>query len=215
MVDLVVIGAGGFGRETLDVIEAINHHGYSLSFNILGVVDDRPSMSNIERLRNRGYSWLGTIAENKELLREVKIAVAIGNPQTRRQVVVSLSTDPYSYPTLIHPNAIVGSEFLCAHGVIICAAAVISTNVSIDQFVHVNPGAVIGHDAHLQQFVSVNPSATISGEVTVGAESLIGANATVLQNLTIGERATVGAAACVTKNVPSGATAVGVPARWE
>ena len=36
---LVVIGAGGFGREVIDVVRAINAAG-SLSWDLVGVVDD-------------------------------------------------------------------------------------------------------------------------------------------------------------------------------
>jgi hypothetical protein len=47
---LVVIGAGGFGREALDVITALNSAVASPLFDILGVVDDSPSVPNLDRL---------------------------------------------------------------------------------------------------------------------------------------------------------------------
>ena len=37
---LVVVGAGGFGRDTLDVVEAVN--AVTTRFEILGVLDDDP-----------------------------------------------------------------------------------------------------------------------------------------------------------------------------
>ena len=38
MRDLVIVGAGGHGRETLDIVEAINAD--ALTWNFLGFVDD-------------------------------------------------------------------------------------------------------------------------------------------------------------------------------
>ena len=38
--DLLVVGAGGFGRETLDVLAAINR--VAVTYRVLGVVDDGP-----------------------------------------------------------------------------------------------------------------------------------------------------------------------------
>ena len=59
---LVVIGGGGFGRETLDVVEAINHEEPG-AFELLGVVDDAPSALTAERLTARSVPVLGSVAE--------------------------------------------------------------------------------------------------------------------------------------------------------
>lgn len=214
MKDLVVIGAGGFGREVLDVVEAINKTRASTIFNVVGVIDDNPSEISITRLRERGYKVLGSIEEHLSVLRKSNIAVAIGNPLVRKKIVDRLSLSPDLFPNLIHPSANVGSKFSCDHGVVICAGVNISTNVRLSSFVHVNPAATIGHDSQLMNFVSVNPGAVISGEVTVCEEVLVGANATILQNLIVGNRAIVGASACVTKNIPASSVAKGIPARW-
>ncbi|MEW6685194.1 MAG: hypothetical protein AB1393_03190 [Candidatus Edwardsbacteria bacterium] len=48
---------------------------------------------------------------------------------------------------------------------------------------------------------------------TIGHNVEIGAGAIVLGHITVGDGARVGAGSVVVKNVPSGATAIGVPAR--
>ena len=57
MTDVVVVGAGGFGRETLDVIEAHNRVCIRPEdcLNVMGIIDDNPSTINIDRLRRRHY----------------------------------------------------------------------------------------------------------------------------------------------------------------
>lgn len=208
MGELVIVGAGGFGRETLDVVREINE--VNPTWRLLGFVDDDLSPVNRERLAVLGIPHLGGLASLPD---GVDVAVAIGNPTTRRTVVGSL-TGRHSFPALIHPTAIRGSELLHGEGLIVLGGVSLGTNVRLGDHVHLNAHAVIGHDARLHDFVSVNPSATISGEVDVGPGSLAGASCVVLQGLTIASDVRIGAGAVVTKSVTeSGATAVGVPAR--
>lgn len=209
---IVVIGAGGFGRETLDVIEAINRQAEQAPFSIEGVIDTSPSDENLERLRMRRVPYLG---DNTVLHQHAGgcAVVAIGAPATRRRVVEDIRGLGFEFPTLIHPLAGVGSKPRIGAGAVICAGVQLSTNVSLGEHVHVNPNATIGHDAQLGDFVSLNPGAIISGDVRLGVETLIGAGAVVLQQLVIGARATVGAAACVVSDVPDNTTVKGIPAR--
>ncbi len=51
------------------------------------------------------------------------------------------------------------------------------------------------------------------GEVVIGKDVMIGANCTILAGVHIGDGALIGAGALVNQDVPSGAMAVGVPAR--
>lgn len=210
--DIVVIGAGGFGRETLDVIEAINADAGAPRWNVIGVVDDAPSSTDVDRLRARGYRSLGTISENLERIAECGYVIAIGSPSARSRVAQTLS-HARAAAALIHPRATVGSEVTLGEGVVICAGSQISTNVRFGDHVHVNPGATVGHDTVLCDFVSVNPGAIVSGSVDVQPRALVGAGAIVLQGLRVGEGATVGAAACAIRDVEDASTVVGVPAR--
>lgn len=209
---IVVIGAGGFGRETLDVIEAINADGETL--HLVGVVDSGPRQIELGRLAERGIVYLGTEEEwLPGASGDERFVVAIGSPTVREAVARRLADAGLRPVTLIHPRAVVGSQARIGDGVVITSGVQVSTNVSIGDHVHLNPACIVGHDATLADFVSVNPGAIVSGNVVVESGTLLGAGSVVLQGLTVGAGATVGAAACVTKDVTAGATAVGVPAR--
>ncbi|WP_345762842.1 acetyltransferase [Diaminobutyricibacter sp. McL0608] len=210
---IVVIGAGGFGRETLDVIEAINEARSPSPFAVVGVVDDAPSELNLSRLAARGVPWIGTIAEWLASDTDSSYVIGIGSPSARMQIAERLDSAGRVAETLVHPGATIGSQSTIGHGVVICSGVEVSTNVTIGEHANLNPSVTVGHDTSIAAFVSVNPAAVISGDVRVESQTLIGAGAVVLQGLTVGEGATVGAAACVTRDVATGVTVMGVPAR--
>lgn len=210
---LVVIGAGGFGRETLDVIEAINHSSGAVLFEIAGVVDDAPSEVNLERLRSRGIPYLGTIETLLATETSYAFSIGVGNPRVRQRVAARLEQAGLEPAIAVHPSATIGSSVTLGPGTIVCGGVQVSTNTVFGRYVHLNPNATIGHDSRLGDFVSINPAAVISGEVTIGPGALVGAGAVILQGLAVGEGAIIGASACVVRDVASGATVKGVPAK--
>ncbi len=210
---VVVIGASGFGRESLDVLEAMMCAGEAIE--ICGVVDDHPSETNLCRLTDRGLAYLGTMdAWLAETARDVRYVLGIGSPSVRRRLVERLDAAGRRPFSAVHPTATLGSMTVIEEGVVVCAGAMVSTNVRLGRHVHVNPNATIGHDTVMRAYVSINPAATISGEVEIGAETLVGASATILQGLVVGERTVVGAGSVVTKSVPSDVVVKGVPGTW-
>lgn len=211
--DLVLVGAGGFARETLDVIDAINNQSGDPIFTVVGVLDDSPTRVALERVAARGVNYLGTTVDWLAQPSRAEYLVCIGNPRVRARIDLGFRAAGLHAATVIHPRATIGSLSQIGQGSVVCSGAEISTNVALGRHAHVNPNATIGHDAVLADYVSINPGAIISGEVSIGSETLIGAGAVVLQGLTIGTRSTVGASACVTRNVNDNTTVMGIPAR--
>jgi serine O-acetyltransferase len=75
----------------------------------------------------------------------------------------------------------------------------------------IHPEAEIGPNCLLFQQVTIGSAH--GGVPRLGGHVDVGAGAKVLGPITIGDHAVIGANAVVTTDVPSGATAVGVPAR--
>ncbi|WP_159826369.1 acetyltransferase [Frigoribacterium sp. 9N] len=210
--NLIVVGAGGFGRETLDVVEAIGLTEPG-RIRLLGVVDDAPTDQNVGLLTARGIPLLGKLDVLMTQPQEVRYLIGIGSPPVRAAVAERLDKSQRDAFIAIHPAATVGSMSRIGPGSVICAGAQISTNVTLGRHTHVNAGSLIGHDTRLQDWVSINPGAVVSGDVHIGPRTLVGANATILQGLSLARDVVVGASACVVRDVPSGVTVKGVPAR--
>lgn len=210
---ILVVGAGGFARGTLDVIEAINVYADTPIWEVLGVVDDNPSLDNRERLSRRGVNILGSIKDALVWKNPTNYVVGIGNPPLRRAIVSRLDEADWRAATLIHPLATVGSDCRIGTGTVIYPGARINTNVDLGRHVHINFNATVGHDSILGDFVSINPLAAISGDCVIEDEVLVGVSGVVLNGLRVGREATVGGCACVVRDVHPTAVVKGVPAR--
>lgn len=215
---VVVVGAGGFGREVVDVIEAINNtaadRGGAALWHLEGVVDDFLSPENRERLSQRGIQHLGSTDDFLDRApKKTAYVVGIGAPRVRQRVATALDAAGLTAVTLVHPAATIGSHSQLGAGTVVCAGARITTNIVIGRHVQVNPNATIGHDTTVGDFVSLNPQAAISGDCVIESLVLVGVGGIVLNALWVGQGAVIGGAACAVRDVAAGTTVVGIPAR--
>jgi sugar O-acyltransferase (sialic acid O-acetyltransferase NeuD family) len=210
---LIVVGAGGFGRETIDAVMAVNAAAAEPPWNLAGVVDDAPSDINRSRLAELGVPYLGTCDAAISGSERPRFVVAIGSPRVRRVLADRFEAAGFPPAVITHPAASIGRRCRLGDGTIVLAGARLTTNISLGRHVHVNPNATVGHDTVLGDFVSLNPACSISGDCRVGEGTLVGVGAVVLHQLVVGSEAVVGAGACVVRAVPDRATVKGVPAR--
>jgi serine O-acetyltransferase len=77
----------------------------------------------------------------------------------------------------------------------------------------IHPDVIIGPNCLIFQQVTLGAGGPLPGCPKLGGHVDVGAGARILGGVTIGDHAKIGANAVVLDNVPTGATAVGVPAR--
>jgi sugar O-acyltransferase (sialic acid O-acetyltransferase NeuD family) len=211
---LVIIGAGGFGRELLDVVHAVNGSDAATSdhrFEFLGFLDD--GQPDGELLAALGVRHLGPVSELEDLSRDVGYLIGIGDGATRRRLDDYGRALGHPSPVLVHPNSSQGFDVQLGPGTVVCSHVSMTTNIRIGRHVHLNLNSTVGHDTVLGDYVTVSPLVAISGEVTVEDEVLLGTGSVVNQRLTIGRGATLGSGAAAVRDVAAGVVAVGIPAR--
>nr|WP_300385792.1 acetyltransferase [Clostridium sp.] len=205
--DIVIVGAGGFGREVAWLIEEINRK--DLQWNIIGFIDDDLSKKDI--LLN-GYEVLGdlTYIQNKE---DLYFACAVANSKNKAKLAKKCESIGLKPATLIHPNAEIGSCSNIGAGNIICAGNIITVNVKTGKYVIVTSACTIGHDSILQNYITIYPGVSVSGNCNIGEKVEIGTRSSIIQGMNIGKETILGAGSVVIKDIPEYCTAVGVPAK--
>jgi sugar O-acyltransferase (sialic acid O-acetyltransferase NeuD family) len=206
---IAIYAAGGFGREVLTLINQINKSEESYEF--IGFYDDGISKGELVN----GYKVLGGMEELNRVEDALDIVFAIGNPSSKQKVIKLVNNTNINFPTLIHPNVIIGDiNFVSiGKGTIITAGCILTTNILVGDFVILNLGCTVGHDTKIGSYSSFMPSVNISGEVLIAEKVYVGTGAKIINQLEIGENAIIGAGAVVSKSIPPNCTAVGIPAK--
>lgn len=207
MIDVVIFGAGGHGRELADVLEARSDADGSV--RLLGFIDDDPTTHG-RRLGDKavlgGQEWLAAHPG-------VGVVCGVGSPAVRRAVVERLSSFDVHFPCVVHPAAVCTRFVRLGPGTVVTAGCVLTNEIELMAHVHLNRMSTVGHDVSIGAYAHVAPGCVISGNVRIGEGVDVGAGATVIQNLEIGAWSIVGAGATVVNSLPPNVTAVGVPAR--
>ena len=208
MENIVIIGAGGFGREVKMLIDQINEG--SLQYNLLGFYDDSVQKGT----EVFGLEVLGSVEELNQVTKPTAISIAIGSPKVKKDIKDKLSNPMLSFPRLIHPSVVLGipSETI-GIGAIICAGTIITVNITIGEFVILNLGCTVGHDTVIGNYCSFMPQSNIAGEVILGEAVYVGMGVGIINQVTVGNNVTLGAGSVVVKNISSNCLAVGIPAK--
>ena len=102
---ILIIGAGGSGREIFTLIEDINK-GTPGSWDIQGFASiDKPNLEVLERLNTKYLGKPQDLKKNISNLSNWHFVVGIGNPSDRRQMEEVGKSHGLKLATLIHPNA--------------------------------------------------------------------------------------------------------------
>jgi len=204
---LVIVGAGGLGREVAALVETINHD--TPTWTLAGFVDDDDALQNDSVM---GYPVLGPVdwlAEQENM----RFVVAIGDGALRERVANRLDGSGVPPATLAHPSTTIHRTSQVGAGSVLCKGVAPTVNLHIGAHVFLNLNCTIGHDSILRPFVTLHPGVHISGSVQLGRGVSMGTGAVVIPDTTIGANTTVGAGAVVTEDLPANCTAVGTPAR--
>ena len=128
--DLVVVGAGGFGREVLwQIIENKNE---AEKYNILGFVDDNKELAG--KLVN-DYPVLGDMDWLLKYEKELAVVIAVGNSEVRKILANKLLQNSYlSFPSILASGVKISDKVSYGKGCIFCLNTIATVNIAIGDF---------------------------------------------------------------------------------
>lgn len=203
--DIYIIGASGFGREVAWLIEELE------DWKVAGFIDDN---KNIQNTVINDIPVVGKLDFLEKVNEETYVTIAIGNPKIRKKISEALTKNKnIIFPNIIAKNVRIDKTLELGIGNIICTNNILTTNINIGNFNHINLCCTIGHDAILHSYVTVYPGVNISGNVEIGNVSEIGTGAKIIQGKHISSNVIIGAGSVVVKDIEEEGTYVGVPIR--
>ncbi len=206
MEPIVIIGAGGFGREVHALLQDINRA--TPTWEILGFADgNRSALDPFDR-----YGPVRWSDDELPIAECRNYVCAVGDPAVRKAIAQRLADRELTWPSLLHPAAAVGPGNRIGEGLILCRNSTITVDTSIGNHVHVNLAATIGHDAQLGDFCTLSPHVDICGAARLGEGVFLGSHASVVPKTKVGDWARIGAGSVALGTVRPKTTVLGVPA---
>ena len=207
MKHLVIVGAGGFGREMFGAArEAV---GFGTAFDIKGFLDARPDVLD----GFAGYPpVLGDPAAYEPEADDVFIT-ALGSIAARRRCAEALEARGAVFVPVVHRSASLGPNVVVGAGSFIAHNVTLTADVTVGRHACVFHGTSIGHDTVLGDFAHVYAQCAIGGAVTVGAGAAVYPGAQVVPRRTLGAGSVVGIGSVVLLDVAPGETVFGNPAK--
>ncbi|WP_462411186.1 acetyltransferase [Neobacillus sp. Marseille-QA0830] len=203
---LIIVGAGGYGREMLTWAKDIQKENHV--WEEIGFIDDNVDALNPFSLDHKVVSTIEEYhpQEGDELI------CAIGSVADKLRICGQLLEKGAKFTNLIHPTAIVAENAVLGVGDILCPYSIVCTNATMGDFVILDSYSIVGHDAIVGNGCMVAGHSNIMGNVRIEDSVYVGGGATVLPQTHIRKNATIGAGSVVIRNVKENTTVFGNPA---
>lgn len=205
MKQLIIVGAGGLGRQALTQLVADYAHG--TAWLVAGYLDERgPDVLPADG----PFAWLGYPALFEPGPQHVFVC-AVGNPQSRRLQVEPLLSKGAQFVSIrtrcyLDLRTRYGATFF---GYDVSAGV----DCRIGDYGFIEQQTLLGHDVRVGDYVHISPRCIVAGYVNIGNEVTIHSGALLSRGITVGDGAVIGMGAVVLRDVPPGATVLGNPAR--
>jgi sugar O-acyltransferase (sialic acid O-acetyltransferase NeuD family) len=207
MKNLIIIGAGGMGREIFH--QATLCEGYNTEYKIKGFLDD-----DINALRDfHGYppvidSIKHYIPENDDVF-----ICSMGDVVKKKRSIDIILDKGGEFINLVHPDALIGKNVKMGKGCIILNNAFIGVECKIQDFVLIQASAIIGHDVKIGKYSRIDCQVVCVGGIELKDEVTIHSGAVINDRVIVEKGAVVGALSFVIRKVNENTTVFGNPAK--
>lgn len=206
MKNLIIIGAGGFGREMFGA--ARGAVGFGSEFEIRGFLDERRDALD----GFKGYppivgSPLSYVPKTDDVF-----ITALGSIASRRKCAKSIEDRGGRFVSIVHRTAILGPNVQIDEGAFIAPNVTLTADIRIGKHAAVFHNTSIGHDSELEDFTHVYAQCSIGGAVRICEGAVVYPGSVIVPRRLVGKDAVVGAGSTVVLNVKAGVSVFGSPA---
>ena len=199
MDNLIIIGAGGFGKHLQINLKSFNNNRY----NFVGFFDKKLKLKT--RFNDNNI---------KKHSKKYVFANGIGNfaYSWYPKIFLSYKKLGFEFINLVHNTAIISNRVKIGNGSAFMENSLIKSGSKIGNFCIINSSAIVSHDVEIGDYCNISLGAKIGGNCKIGKNTFLGINSTIIQRLKIGSNSIIGAGAVVTKDVGDNVVVIGNPA---
>jgi len=197
-----IYGAGGLGRECLDVAHSLTK--FKNDEIIFEFLEDSPKLDKINDTK---------ISSFDEHEKNSWVTIAVGEPELRKKLREKISKTSLSLRSLISPFSFISPHANIESGAVIAPLCSIQANATIRENVLVNTMCIVGHDCEVCEDSVLSSKVNLGGAVSIQNNSFIGMGAMIKENISIGSNSIIGMSSVVYRDIIDDVIAIGNPAR--
>lgn len=202
MLDIIIVGAGGFGREVYQWSkDAFGEDEYNIkgflskdSSELDGFLIDAPILGH---------------EDDYQIQESDRFVIAIGNVVIKKKVVEELRKKGAKFISLIHPTALVSSSVKIGEGVVVCPYSILTDSVVIEDYAMLNVYVYCGHDSKVGKYSILSPYSTLNGFANLEDEVFLATHSVVTGYKNVGKGSVVGANSLVLHDVDAQSKVLG------
>jgi sugar O-acyltransferase (sialic acid O-acetyltransferase NeuD family) len=209
MKKIIIFGSGDNARMIFSELVK------SAKYDILGFIDNFKNKKIIEKYKNKNFYNLGTIKENKNILKKTFGVIGIGDNYKRFKVYSEINVlfKNFEWEKIISNKSNIHDDVPIGNGSVIMPNVTINFGSKIGNHCLINTSSSLDHDNHFEDFSSTGPGIVTGGRVSVGKLTHIGLGAVIQNKCKIGKNTIIGANSLVNKNCEDNLVYYGNPVK--
>ncbi len=152
--NLVIIGAGGYGQTVCDIAEQ------SGKYDKILFLDDNKEADNVA----------GKCADFEKFISpDTEIYPAFGNNEARISFIEKLEKAGANIPIIVHRTAYISPKSKVGKGAVVLPKALVNTDTVIEKGCIINCGAIVDHGCIIEKGVHICLGAVVKAENRIPA----------------------------------------------